>query len=348
MNIGLPPLKLSVEVDGALGLGPDGQEDIDAAMQAFRTAATLAGEFIRGVWLQVAGAMDIRGGFSGAGATTYLQGIRSAVVSIESETIGTNHAEIVIVLQNTSPHAGLVEEGHAAFSLVRAIDWGSTTGRIKRGKNGPYLHIPFRHTTYQSPAQADDSGMTYASRKAMMPRDVTLAARKLAATIRHNAGPVYRHQVTMVNGVAHASRQFVQADRYTWGDRLRRPGSTAIAVAPAGVDHTGRPFAVALQERRGARNVGRDASGRMLKNPAWQTGRFDNLFRTSQPGGGSTYMTIRTITPNSRGWNIPAMVGRHVAKRVATALQSGVGAAELQRILSEPFGAALGLEVDNG
>jgi hypothetical protein len=337
--IGLPPLALTLEIEGDFGL--EDPTKVQTALQAFRQAAVLAAEFVRGVWLTVAASMDIRGGFGGAGATSYIQGIRAAVAVIESEAIGPWSAEIVVALSNTSPHAAFVEDGHAAFSLVRAIDWGSTSGRIKRGPKGPYLHIPFRHSVFQTDAALDAGGATYGARKAMMPRDVTREARKLAATIRQNTGPIYRP-------LPGGGRQFVAADRYKWGGRLDRPGSTAIQVAPSQVSPTGRPFAVAMQERRSARLVGHDAAGAPLVNPAWKTGRFDNLFRTSQPKGGSTYMTIRTITPNSMGWNIPAQLGRHVVQRVAAGLRSGIGAAELQRIVTEPFVAGLGLEVDGG
>ena len=38
---------------------------------------------------------------------------------------------VVYEIINTAPHAALIEHGHAAFSLPRAIDWSKTTGSIK-------------------------------------------------------------------------------------------------------------------------------------------------------------------------------------------------------------------------
>ena len=107
---------------------------------------------------------------------------------------------------------------------------------------------------------------------------------------------------------------------------------------------------IGIQEHRSARAVGRDAKGQRLANPAWQNSKWNNLFRTEQVGAGgrreSTYMTIRTLTPHSLGWNIPAQAGRHVARRVAAILQSGPVAADLMRIMAGPLEAALGVRLD--
>lgn len=340
---GLPPLTIGIELDGEFGLGAaEDPASRQRAMAAFRQAAFLGAEFMRSVWLRVAAQMDIRGGMGGNGAT-YMQGIQTANVAITDETYSDSTASLTIAVTNTAPHAGIVEEGHAAFSMARAINWGASP-RVKMGKNGPYLNIPFRHTAHASEATMVAQGYTSSARRALMPADVTRAARALAATTRHNVGPIHGPpKVSMTGlGTAHVEQgAFRQADRYTWGDRLQRNTSPGIQMGAGGIG---------IQEHRSAKPVGRDAKGNKLANPAWQNSRWNNLFRTEQRtangGSQSTYMTIRTITPHSLGWNIPAQPGRFVARRVASVLQSGPVSAELMRIMSEPLEAALGLRLD--
>lgn len=336
MRLSLPPLTLSIDVDGPMGLGIEETGSRAAAMAALRQGTLLGAEFVRGVWLQVAGAMDIRGGFRDGGAS-YIQGIQSADVRLENETTSDTHGSVVVAVVNTSPHAQFVEEGHAAFSLAQRINWSSTSGRIKRGRNGPYLHIPFRHGAHQSESKLQASGATYAMRRSMMPADVYREAKALSATIRQNIGPIYRGSTSRGRGgTAHSGLQFQQADRYTWGQRLHRDTAPGIRVGRNGV---------ASDEHRTARTVARG-----LTNPAWRNNKYDNLFRTAQPtaagGEQSRFMTIRTITPNSPGWNIPAQTGRYVANRVAAILRSGETADDLMRIVMGPVLAALGLEED--
>ena len=160
---GLPPLTISI--DGDFGLGAvDDPASRAKAMQAFRQASFLAAEFMRSVWLRVAGSMDIRGGFSGAGHTSYLQGIQTANIALENESYSDTAASMTIAVTNTSPHAGIVEDGHAAFSMARAVNWGGSP-RVKQGKNGPYLHIPFRHTAHASEQHMTDQGYTSSARR---------------------------------------------------------------------------------------------------------------------------------------------------------------------------------------
>lgn len=337
MKIGLPPLRLTIDLEGLLGFGFEDTNLESRMISAMAQSTLLAGEFARGVWLQVAGAMDIRGGFGSAGVS-YIQGIETAEPAIERVEIGDANIALTVAVVNTSPHAPWVEEGHSAFSLVDKIDWGSTSGRIKRGKNGPYLHVPFRHAAYVGESQMVRAGYTTAARKAMMPADVSRAARALTATVRRNAGAQYRPGRQITNQLQ-APPQFLQADRYTWGDRLQRDVRAGVTVSPPG--RAGSP-GVATIERRSERQVGRG-----LVNPAWQGSKYQGLFRAQQ-GSGSHYMTIRTITPQSLGWKIPAMMGRFVANRVATMLRSGATADALEKIIRDPFFAALGIVPDGG
>ncbi len=52
----------------------------------------------------------------------------------------------------------------------------------------------------------------------------------------------------------------------------------------------------------------------------WKASKYENMFRVGPartPGGGTQgeYMTIRTITPESKGWLIPPSPGHHFAER---------------------------------
>jgi hypothetical protein len=55
----------------------------------------------------------------------------------------------------------------------------------------------------------------------------------------------------------------------------------------------------------------------------WKASQFENMFRTTMPtpGGGrhTEYMTIRTITPDSKGWFIPPTPAYHFAERALEA-----------------------------
>lgn len=62
----------------------------------------------------------------------------------------------------------------------------------------------------------------------------------------------------------------------------------------------------------------------------------------SGPKGHSSFITIRTITPNSPGWNIPAQTGHGVARQVAAALNGGIGHDRFQELLMKAMVEALG------
>jgi hypothetical protein len=73
-----------------------------------------------------------------------------------------------------------------------------------------------------------------------------------------------------------------------------------------------------------------------MVNPAWQSSKFSGLLK-SGPKGHSEYTTIRTITPNSPGWNIPAKQGLGVARMVASVVPQ-----HIQGLLSAAISGALG------
>jgi hypothetical protein len=278
-------------------------------------------DFARALWIRRA--QDLRVRDSGA----YLRGIEQATVSLVEETETDDLIRVVYELRNSAPHAQIVEDGHGAFHLPSRINWSGP--RVKRSRDGtPYIHVPFEHAAFQSPSQRRDSGMTIATLKRMLPEDVYRKAVKLVATMPKREGPIYRQ---LYRGPA--GRQFVAADRYTRGGHLhdKTPGPR-FTVGPDGV---------AVETWRGERTVqGRDRNGRRLTNPAWQTSRFDRLFK-SGPKGHSKYLTIRTITPNSRGWNIPAQTGLGIARQVQGALSSGVGSGRFRELLRRAALAAL-------
>lgn len=356
MRPGPPPLQITVQLDGLMDLVPDDRGSRDAAFATLRRSAFLGAEFMRAIWQRVAGAMDIRGSFGG-GQASYVQGIRAAQVTVEEEANAGDTFSIRLALQNASPHAEFVENGHGAFSLPRAIRWGETRGSIKRGPNGPYLHIPFRHFAFASAAEQESKGYTRHASENMMPRDVSAAAAQLTRRLRTNNGPVYRdmtvHDVTvggargtffdghrgLLTPSGGRAQQFVAADRYTWDRAVRATESRRLTRnSVPGLLQMGAG-GVVNDEQRGATFVGRGRGG-PLSNPAWQTSKFEGLFK-SGPKGHTSYMTIRTITPHSLGWNIPAQAGRHVARRVAHELTYGQTREALEKIVIDPFLAAL-------
>jgi hypothetical protein len=320
--------------------------DVDALFQQIvanmEAAAYRIANHAQGLWVGAAQAHGLRN----KGPGSYVGGIRAeGNVQIVEATLTQDRFMIVLEIRNTAPHALYVDEGHSAFHLPSKIDWSRRTGRIKWGKNGPYLHIPFRHSAYQSPSQQHRSGMTADTLRRMMPERIYGMARRLAPTRQRLVGPVFRVSKTPTSRVgtieggrgrtttSRAARarekgaqvQFQQADRYSWGDRLQ-------GLEAAGQAHVGqqrRPDWTARagqQEHRGRVTVlGAGPRGGHGQNPEWGSNKYEGMFRAEHMGSSgrrsSQYMTIRTITPDSRGWNIPAQHGKHIVDRVAGYLE---------------------------
>lgn len=292
----LPPLTFTLEV-----LNPGAYDDPDSGpvFTALSRGVMLAAQWIQGLWIRTAHEL----GVSVTGA--YVRGIdQEGRFAVEKEpTENGEWWEVIVSVTNTAPHASIVEDGHGPFNLPQAIDWSSTTGRIKRGKNGPYLHIPFRHFAYVPPSDRSEKGTSRMALRNMMPKEVYRDALKLRYTRPTNAGPIYQ------------GGQFIAADRYTWakGSTPRQRRLDRVDVPPGfRQSRTGELY----EERRGERIVGRDRSGKALINPAWKTSKFAGMMKTGGPKH-TRYLTVRTLTPNSQGWNIPAMAGYGVARKVA-------------------------------
>jgi hypothetical protein len=301
----LPGLRLGVGLTNPDVLAAD---PLDGLIGELQKRTLLAAELVRAAWADLAKQEQVHR--SGA----YIDGIRAAgrveVVSASVET-GAGVAEVVVDITNTAKHAHVVEVGHAAYSLPQKINWGSTTGSIKRSKDGkPYLHIPFRHFAYAAPGERAKSGHQRSTVAAMMPQAIYNQAKALARTLPQRVGPVYD-----------ASGRFVARDRYvvqrtTLGQpsRLRHDahvGATAPLSKRAG------DAGLDVEVRRAARSMGQG-----LSNPAWQSSKFSGMIK-SGPAGHTTYHTIRTITPWSEGFRIPAVPGKYIVARLAKSITTG-------------------------
>jgi hypothetical protein len=292
---------------GGITLGADlsGLPDVDLPRleAALRAVLDTAAQFAKALWYQRAQDLGIRD--SGA----YLAGIQDAQIRVVEETGSSGEMEVVFEITNTAPHAAIVEDGHPAFHLPDKINWNAGDGRIKRTAEGtPYLHIPFRHAAFADGSSRVSSGLTVSTLRRMMPAEVYAAAKRLSYTTQ-TSGPRFR-------AGAGGGQQFVAAGSYTRsGDRARYEDPTPGPRLVAGAE--------TAERWRSSRTVqGRSAEGARLTNPAWATARYQGLFKAGTKGHAS-YMTVRTLTPQSAGWSIPAQLGHGVARQVAYMLNSG-------------------------
>lgn len=275
-------------------------DDSMSQMEELLTAAVQRGmqksaQLVQQVWVARAQQLDIRQtgeyirGLTGEGS---VEVIKPAGPDASGAVVGT------IAVVATAPHSAIVEDGHAAFHLPSKINWSGA--RVKVGKNGKYMHIPFRHSAFADEATQQANGYTRATIKSMLPQDVYTAAANLKRTIKRNEGPFYDGD------------QFKAADAYNKGERLKR--GAVQAGFTVGGDGKVRV------ERMPSRTVGfiRSPMGGKLTlvNPEWKSSRYEGLMK-SGPKGHSQYLTIRTITPNSKGWNIPAQEGKGIGRIVA-------------------------------
>ncbi len=193
-----PPVRvgIGVEIQGDL-LGP---ARIAGTKAALGRAALAAATYVRGTWMALARRV-------GTG-DSYVNGIQTDDVQFSESG---DHLTVRVTIVNTAPGAKWVEQGHGAYHLPSRIDWSRTDGKIKRNPRtgARWLTIPIRHRAYATPAQANQQGLSEATRAAMMPRTVYQAAKQLTASFKHNQGPVHA-----------ADGRYLAADRYTWGRRL--------------------------------------------------------------------------------------------------------------------------------
>ena len=80
----------------------------------------------------------------------------------------------------------------------------------------------------------------------------------------------------------------------------------------------------------------------------WKSSKYEGLQKHggATPGGGShsTYLTFRTITPESKGWWIPALAGKHYADQTVQAMRPQIEpilAAAAAADLVAHFGASM-------
>lgn len=285
-------------------------------LRLLSASAKMGGELIRQAWEARAVALNVRH------TGSYLRGIRSeARITIEEEReTGPDTYEVVVAVTNTSQHASIVEEGHAAFHLPAKIDWSSADGKIKRSKDGRlYLVIPFRHAAFVPPDERAARGMTAHARRSMLPREVYAEAKRLdystplregpIAETRVSAGGIHQGGQEVPRGQSYS--QHLAADRYRWarGEQgalrrplsFHRPGQTIGGQEP-------------WVETRGARG----------ENPAWKGSKFEGLRRMGGPRH-TQYLTFRVVTPASEGWHIPAQAGKWIAAQVAETAPAMVG-----------------------
>lgn len=293
---GPPPLRVVMDVKNLDALNPD---QLAGLRPALRRVSFLAAQWLQQLWIEVAqrrlphgSGAYIRGITSeSSGGTGVIRLIEEKGTTIDS----TGEISVTLEIVNTAPHASIVEDGHPGFHLPSRINWAKTGGGVHIGKNGPYLRIPFRHSAYATPQERINNGATMATIKAMMPKHIYEEASKLRRSLRGGAGSPSRP-----------------------GGRLDRSGVTPAIHLPG----PGGGSAEGYEERRSARVVGHNADRSPIINPAWGSSKWHGLFKTGAPGH-SQYMTVRTITPTSPGWNIPAQVGYGIARQVAIAANAG-------------------------
>ena len=289
-----------------------------------RAAATAGGELVRRTWERRARDLNVRH------TGLYIMGItKNARIEVDSETeVGEGQYEIVVAITNTAEHASIVEEGHGAFHLPSRIDWSNAGRSIKRTKDGrPYLTIPLQHSAFIEPSKrtagARSQGPTSHALKHMLPKEVHAEAKRLERSTARKEGP--QSEIRISQGGLHVGgdpirrgssySQHTAEDKYNWAkDKGRKKGTLR---RPQGFHRPGQIIAGKKEswiETRGARG----------KNPAWQGSKFEGM-RKMGPKGHPEYMTWRVITPDSKGWNIPALAGKHVAAQVAAATADVVG-----------------------
>lgn len=196
----------SVEIDLSKFKLPD--LDSETLKARLRQAGVATGEAVRGMIVSRAHDLGARG--------SYIAGWQSeGAIRLRPMQEGNGVLELEVVVRNDDPMAGVVEDGHEAYSLPQRIRWGQAP-RVKISVKGQrYLHIPLRHFGDDDEPRA--SGLTATTVKRMMPADVTRAARALNYTTKRNVGPIYEAD-------AKGNFKFKQADEYSHPATKKRLG----------------------------------------------------------------------------------------------------------------------------
>lgn len=189
-----------------------------AAMQA-------AAEIVRATWVSMAQS----GRYFGVNTGSYTAGLFQPE-SIQYPYEGNPYAALV---QNVSPYAQVLEEGHAGFHLPDHVRWGQLRSTHRSKKGVWYIRIPFRHfTPRQGPA-----GVTPMAQRQMMSAAMYRIARSLRPGERLTAGAT-RGQAVHAPGLS----PYVPA--YA---RNIRPGYTHASI------HEGMRRLPAVAPQRGSR-----------------------------------------------------------------------------------------------
>ncbi len=187
-----------------------------------------------------------------------------------------------VAVINTTRQAWWLEWGRAGFHL--ASRWGTGKGKWKtNAKGGRYATVPFRHRT----PEKDGGGSTPERRRMAMPLSIYNTARKLGHGQSLKASDLVR---------------IGRSGKATVGD---------YGLQSKAYDYYRQAF-------------GREAVPDYLPHGyTWKTPQYEGLTRytTTTPAGGrhTSYMTFRTITPDTPGWYIPPTPAGHYASRALDA-----------------------------
>lgn len=272
---------------GRLIIAPGGDGDLPAT----RAAVQAAGELVQQAWIQLASAAV------GHGAGEYLAGLQGP----DSLRYPLDGDPLAVAVFNVAPHAAALEDGFAPFNLASRIDWGRP--KVKHGKNGPYLIIPFQHFTPGATAAS--------SRRRSMPAGVYAVARHLKAGERIQLNPGSGPAVPIHQG------ERVVGSR---SGRTVTPANQAPFVNSRRLWVRGQP----IMQHPGAHPSPESSTGaRALGHPPGMRAS-PSIFEGMQKSGGR-YVTMRVIKPTS-SWIIPGRPGLHLAERVTAMTEAKVRA----------------------
>ena len=308
-----------------------------------------AGEFQRQTWLKLASGevVDRRSG-------AYINGLREQN-SLQYPYEGD---QFTVGVFNMAPHANVIEHGHGAFNLAARINWSG--GKVRRGKRGPYLIIPFRHMT---PAKAG-GGATPSRFKRAMPGSVYAIAKQLqkgerltfkgaARVAQHNQQVKARGRAVGVRGLGPGRPEGHSLGFHPGGRVLAATSPAALRAAHANSrkvnigggrhitqypGHAKSPASIAA-----GIDLARQGKGDLPSPFRRERSIYEGMVKTGDTGN-TRYMTFRVITPASQ-WIIPAQPARNVAQRVSrdTAAQvRDLLEQAVKRDIERTIGAALG------
>lgn len=320
--IPVPPIVIDIDLSGFDAIREVSDADMERALQR---GMLLAVEYVKALWHQEA----VTAGLRTSGR--YVQSIGSSIEVVEAPNVSGGSFSMAVDIHNDDPRADIIENGSRAFHLPSAINWSSTTGKIKRSPTGrPYLHVPFRHAAFADEEKRVEDGLLPSTLRRMMPQSVYNQAKRLARRVPNREGPITR---PAVSPAGHPYQQHVASDRYSWSGAGRK----RLERGHVNTGFTARHGEL-VEERRSERQVGRDRHGPLV-NPEWQTSKYEGLMKTG-PKRHTQYLTIRTMTPDSPGWNIPARAGHGIVRRVSSILAHNQHVSELMQIgISEVLGA---------